>query len=102
MAFNRCFETSGFATKGLQSATITITDSTDLIEGVKNWYHSFRNEDAFFKRVLTLTIELMTGMPHPELPFSQGAEKTSCVPHPEMGWRNVWWRALLLPYLQKW
>ena len=36
--FNRLFEMSDYATKGLQCSTITVTDCIDLIEGLKENY----------------------------------------------------------------
>lgn len=45
VTFKKLFETSDYATKGLQFATISLTDCIDLIEGLKESYTTFRNEE---------------------------------------------------------
>jgi len=50
--FNRLFEMSDYATKGLQCSTIIVTDCIDLIEGLKENYTDFI-------KLVTLTDDLM-------------------------------------------
>lgn len=59
VTFNKLFEASDYATKGLQSATISVTDCIDLIEGLKERYTTFRNEGNDFDKVMALTDDLM-------------------------------------------
>lgn len=59
ITFNQLFEVSDFATKGLQSSTLSVTDSIDLIEGLKDNFTKFRNENYAFDKVMGLTDELM-------------------------------------------
>lgn len=59
VAFNQLFEVSDYATKGLQSSTLSVTDCIDLIEGLKDSYTQFRNENDAFDKVMALTDELM-------------------------------------------
>uniref|UniRef100_A0A3B4X175 TTF-type domain-containing protein n=1 Tax=Seriola lalandi dorsalis TaxID=1841481 RepID=A0A3B4X175_SERLL len=59
ITFNQLFEVSDFATKGLQSSTLSVTDCIDLIEGLKDNYTKFRNENDAFDKVMALTDELM-------------------------------------------
>ncbi|KAL7395745.1 hypothetical protein ABVT39_022378 [Epinephelus coioides] len=53
------FEVSNYATKGLRSSTLSVTDCIDLIEGLKDSYTKFRNENDAFEKVMALTDELM-------------------------------------------
>ncbi len=46
-------------TKGLQSSSLSVTDCIDLIEGLKDSYIKFRNENDAFEKVMALTDELM-------------------------------------------
>lgn len=59
VTFNQLFEVSDYATKGLQSSTLSVTDCIDLIEGLKDSYTQFRNENDAFDKVMALTDELM-------------------------------------------
>ncbi|KAK7163906.1 hypothetical protein R3I94_002577 [Phoxinus phoxinus] len=59
VTFNQLFEVSDYATKGLQSSTLSVTDCIDLIEGLKGSYTQFRNENDAFNKVMALTDELM-------------------------------------------
>ncbi len=59
ITFNQLFKVSDFATKGLQSSTLSVTDSIDLIEGLKDNYTKFRNKNDAFDKVMALTDELM-------------------------------------------
>ncbi len=43
----------------MQSSTLSVTDSIDLIEGLKDNYTKFRNENDAFDKVMALTDELM-------------------------------------------
>ena len=43
VTFNQLFEVSDYATKSLQSSTLSVTDCTDLIEGLKDSSTQFRN-----------------------------------------------------------
>jgi len=40
VTFNQLFEVSDYATKGLQSSTLSVTDCIDLIEGLKDSTHN--------------------------------------------------------------
>ncbi|KAF3844479.1 hypothetical protein F7725_007642, partial [Dissostichus mawsoni] len=57
--FNRLFEMSEYATKGLQCSTISLTDCIDLIEGLKENYTTLRKTEADFIKLVTLTDDLM-------------------------------------------
>ena len=60
--FGKLFDTSNFATKGLQSSTLCISDWIDLIEILKKkqLFPSSENTDGDFDKVLKLTKELMS------------------------------------------
>lgn len=53
VTFNQLFDVSDYATKGLQSSTLSVTDCIDLIEGLKDSYTHFRNVNDTFDNVLT-------------------------------------------------
>ncbi|KAJ4947757.1 hypothetical protein JOQ06_009790 [Pogonophryne albipinna] len=57
--FNRLFEMSDYATKGLQCSTISVTDCIDLIEGLKENYNTLRKTESDFIKLVTLTDDLM-------------------------------------------
>ena len=57
--FNRLFEMSDYATKGLQCSTISVTDCIDLIEGLKENYNTLRKTEVDFIKLVTLTDHLM-------------------------------------------
>lgn len=60
VTFGKLFESSDFATKGLQSGSLTVTDCIDLIQGLKDSFAQFRdNSQGDFDKVLKLTEELM-------------------------------------------
>uniref|UniRef100_A0A673LF96 TTF-type domain-containing protein n=1 Tax=Sinocyclocheilus rhinocerous TaxID=307959 RepID=A0A673LF96_9TELE len=59
VTFNKLFEMSDYATKDLQSATISVTDCIDLIEGLKEIYTTFRNEENYLDKAMALTEDLM-------------------------------------------
>ncbi|KAJ4926584.1 hypothetical protein JOQ06_014334 [Pogonophryne albipinna] len=57
--FNRLFEMSDYATKGLQCSTISVSDCIDLIEGLKENYNTLRKTESDFIKLVTLTDDLM-------------------------------------------
>lgn len=60
VTFCKLFENSDFATKGLQSSTLCVTDCISLIETLKATYATFRDDsDGDFEKVLRLTEELL-------------------------------------------
>ncbi|CAL9692726.1 unnamed protein product [Knipowitschia caucasica] len=59
VTFNLLFEVSDYATKGLQSPTLSVTDCTDLIEGLKDNYTKFRHKNATYNKTLALADDLM-------------------------------------------
>lgn len=60
LTFCKLFENSDFATKGLQSSTLCVTDCISLIETLKATYATFRDDSkGDFVEVLRLTEELM-------------------------------------------
>lgn len=60
LTFCKLFENSDFATKGLQSSTLCVTDCISLIETLKATYATFREDSkGGFVEVLRLTEELM-------------------------------------------
>lgn len=60
VTFCKLFENSDFATKGLQSSTLCVTDCISLIETLKATYATFRDDSmGDFDKVLKLTEELM-------------------------------------------
>lgn len=60
VTFSKLFDTSDFATKGLQSSTLSVTDCIGLIEILKSSFSTFRdNSGGDFDKVLKLTEEMM-------------------------------------------
>jgi hypothetical protein len=60
VTFSKLFDTSDFATKGLQSSTLSVTDCIGLIEILKSSFSMFRdNSGGDFDKVLKLTEEMM-------------------------------------------
>uniref|UniRef100_A0A667Y2X2 TTF-type domain-containing protein n=1 Tax=Myripristis murdjan TaxID=586833 RepID=A0A667Y2X2_9TELE len=60
VTFGKLFHTSDFATRGLQSPTLSVADCIDLIEGLKQSFARFRdNSECDFEKVIKLTDELM-------------------------------------------
>lgn len=60
VTFGKLFEMSDFATKGLQSPAVSVTDCIHLIEGLKSNLKMFRdNTQQDFEKVLKLTQDLM-------------------------------------------
>ena len=53
------FDNSDFATKGLQSESLCVTDCISLIEDIKASFGTFRNDPESFAEVLNKTDELM-------------------------------------------
>lgn len=60
VTFGNIFEMSDFATKGLQSPALSVTDCIHLIEGLKSNLKVFKdNTNLDFEKVLKLTHDLM-------------------------------------------
>ena len=60
LVFCKLFDNSDFATKGLQSSSLCVTDCIYLIEMLKATYATFQDDsDGDFKKVLRQTEELM-------------------------------------------
>ncbi|XP_034033315.1 zinc finger MYM-type protein 1-like [Thalassophryne amazonica] len=60
VTFGKLFETSSFATQGLQSPTLSVTGCIDLIEGLKDSFAEFRDKpECVFQQVMKLTEDLM-------------------------------------------
>uniref|UniRef100_A0A3B3R0H2 DUF4371 domain-containing protein n=1 Tax=Paramormyrops kingsleyae TaxID=1676925 RepID=A0A3B3R0H2_9TELE len=60
VTFGKLFQTSDFATQGLQSPTLSVPECIDLIEGLKESFARFRdNSVCDFEQVMKLTEELM-------------------------------------------
>lgn len=60
VTFAKLFDVSDFATKGLQSPNVCVTDCIDLIGTLKDSFSSYRaNSNGDFDKVLKLTDELM-------------------------------------------
>uniref|UniRef100_A0A8C1TUJ4 HAT C-terminal dimerisation domain-containing protein n=1 Tax=Cyprinus carpio TaxID=7962 RepID=A0A8C1TUJ4_CYPCA len=60
VTFGKLFQTSDFATQGLQSPTLSVPECIDLIEGLKESFARFRdNSVCDFEEVMKLTEELM-------------------------------------------
>ncbi len=61
VTFGKLFETTEFATRGLQSSTLSVTDTISLIENLKLNLVKFRdNSEGDFEKVMKLSEELMT------------------------------------------
>ncbi len=61
VTFGKIFETTEFATRGLQSSTLSVTDTVSLIENLKLNLVKFRdNSEGDFEKVMKLSEELMT------------------------------------------
>ncbi len=61
VTFGKIFETTEFATRGLQSSTLSVTDTISLIENLKLNLVKFRdNSGGDFEKVMKLSEELMT------------------------------------------
>lgn len=60
VTFGKLFETSDFATKGLQSPALSVSGCIDLIEGLKERFAQYRDKpECVFQQVMKLTDELM-------------------------------------------
>lgn len=60
VAFSKLFSASEFVTKGLQSLSVSVTDSVHMIEGLKETFTTFRNNsDGEFERIIGLTDDVM-------------------------------------------
>ena len=60
VTFGKLFETSNFATKGLQSSTLSVSECIDLIEILKDSFGQYRDKpECVFQQVMKLTEELM-------------------------------------------
>uniref|UniRef100_A0A8C9YWK2 TTF-type domain-containing protein n=1 Tax=Sander lucioperca TaxID=283035 RepID=A0A8C9YWK2_SANLU len=60
VTFGKLFQTSDFATRGLQSPTLSVSECIDLIEGLKESFARFRdNSGCDFEQVMKLTEESM-------------------------------------------
>ena len=60
VAFGKLFDTSDFATKGLQDPKSCVSECIALIESVKNRFKTFRdNTNGDFDKVIKLTDEIM-------------------------------------------
>lgn len=60
LVFCKLFDNSDFATKGLQSSSLCLTDCISLIETLKATYVTFQDDsDGDFEKVLRQTVELM-------------------------------------------
>ncbi len=60
VAFSKLFSASDFATKGLQSPSVSVTDCVHMIEGLKETFALFRNNsDGEFERIIRLTDDIM-------------------------------------------
>ncbi|KAI9525244.1 hypothetical protein NQZ68_009924 [Dissostichus eleginoides] len=57
--FRDRFNKSDFATKGLQSISVYVTDSVDLIESLKESLTDMRSGDSAFQKILESTNKLM-------------------------------------------
>lgn len=61
VTFGKLFQTSDFATRGLQSPTLCVTECIDLIEGLKENFAQFRHDSKCgYEAVMKLTGELMS------------------------------------------
>lgn len=61
VAFSKLFSASDFATKSLQSPSVSVTDCIHMIEGVKETFATFRsNSDGEFERIIRLSDDIMT------------------------------------------
>ena len=63
VAFGKLFDTSDFATKGLQDPKSCVSECVALIESVKNRFKTYRdNTNGDFDKVVKLTDEIMQKM----------------------------------------
>lgn len=60
VAFSKLFTASDFATKSLQSPSVSVTDCIHMIDGLKETFATFRsNSDGKFERIIRLTDDIM-------------------------------------------
>ena len=60
VTFSKLFSASDFATKSLQSSSVSVTACIHMIDGLKETFTTFRcNSDGEFERIITLTDDIM-------------------------------------------